>query len=236
MPIHATRHQANKTRFNRSSKIVSWSLELIFHSSAANLIKLNTKKNLFSSKDTLRGTLTKFYEKYKNELFDVSVQRSNEASNIALYTEFNKEFESGNFDDLNVLFQVVDFEKKFKYYVKLDLDSRLEDALMNRMILEYPTLYIVRNSKMSEYRMASQEKSTESKEEEKKRLADLEEGECDSVESDEVQSSDEELNEVVVSKRELDISSEVPCESKAVGKKLKADDDSEEDGELDDSN
>jgi len=237
MPMQATRHQANKTRFNRASKIVSWSLELIFHSTAASLIKLNTKKNLFSSKDTLRATLTKFYEKYKAELFDVAVQRSNKASNVALYTEFNRDFETGNFDDFNVLFQVIDHDKRSKHFVRLDLDAKLGEALRDRTVLEYPTLYIVRNANLGEYRMGVEEKENgEVREEEKKKLAvkektgDLEDGECDSEGSEEFQASDEEVNEPV-GKRvvEEDVSG-------SGSKRIKVGGESEEEGELDDSN
>ena len=126
--MQATRHKANKTRFNRASKIVSWSLELIFHTNTnmiANrppLIKLHTRKNLFSSKDTLRVILKKFYEKYKTELFESgSVHKIGKEANISVYTEFNGVFEENSpagFKGVNVLFQVCDIERQKKYFVR----------------------------------------------------------------------------------------------------------------------
>lgn len=266
MPMQATRHQANKSRFNRASKVVSWSIEFIFHlnnSPTTNLIKLNTKKNLFSSKDTLHNTLIKFYEKYKLDLFEApslksrtdSSLDSSQASTIALYTDFNAVFESEDFSDLNVLLPITDFESKKKYFIKLDLNDKLEDALRNKTLLEYPTLYIVRTKDLGGYTIQQDVKSisknltkeintTNSNEIDTKKeinkvrrtSGNLEDGECDSSLSDEFQESDEDEkmikrsmindDEEIISNKKLKIGDDINDCQKSVS----------EDGELDDSN
>lgn len=220
MPMQATRHLANKTRFNRASKVVSWSLELIFHlsnESASNLIKLNTKKNLFSSKDTMRDTLVKFYEKYKSDLFEPPSYKSKTdmqldsslTSTIALYTEYNSVFESANFKELNILMQIVNIEKKRRFFIKVDLNETLESVLKNKTLLEYPTFYIVKSCDLGVYTIETDQENEATNEvknsstkknllkkakpvnETSKENIDLEEGECDSEFSDEFEQSDE---------------------------------------------
>lgn len=159
MPNQATRHLANKTRFNRSSKVVSWSIEFIFHlnNKSPNLIKLNSEKNLFSSKETLRTILNSFYEKYKNDLFEPISHKTrvNTDSSISLdlHTEFNHIIEKEDFFGLNILLEVIDFENKQKFYTKLDLNETLENSLRGQTLLEYPTFYIVKDEEMSSYKL-----------------------------------------------------------------------------------
>lgn len=271
MPMQATRHMANKTRFNRASKVVSWSIEFIFHLNncpSTNLIKLNTKKNLFSSKDSLHNTLVKFYEKYKSDLFEMPSNRirsntsldSSQASTIALYTEFNSIFESGDFNNLNVLLPVTDFELKKKYFIKMNLNENLENLLRNKTLLEYPTLYIVKSQNLKSYNIEDDKKpvetilATELKDqkleesvENKKKVkliktagnGNLEEGECDSSLSDEFQESDED-NEMKDKNCENNAKRSINDTEPISNKKFKSlDADCEkslsEDGELEDS-
>ena len=264
--MQATRHLANKTRFNRASKIVSWSFEFIFHLSnrpttgSSHLLKLSTKKNLFSSKETLRNTLTRFYDKYKSELFEVpsaqlkkkfdtSMENSSQASIIALYTEFNSFFQSQDFSDLNLLFEVADYESRRKYFIKFDdLEQKLEEALRSKTILEYPTFYVVKTADLSSYHIASSPsleairtknehvEPTQKRSEFRGPTGNLEDGECN-TESDECQENDDILDkidqEVNCSKRLI-----ADCGDNASNKKLKASPNGSlsEEGELDDSN
>lgn len=260
MPMHATRHLANKTRFNRASKIVSWSFELIFHlsnkqtTSNSHLIKLHTKKNLFSSKETLRNILTKFYEKYNSELFEIPTQKkkfdtsmdSSQASMVALYTEFNTIFQSEDFSDLNLLFQVIDYNSKRKYFVRFDLNQKLEDVLRNKTILEYPTFYIVKTADLGDYSIESDilietiTTENDSHENLKKKVefrshnGNLEEGECD-TESDQCQEDDDILDKI---EQDTNCSKRLAADSESDNfiKKLKTSSNASlsEDGELDD--
>ena len=200
MPLQATRHLANKTRFNRNTKEVSWSLELIFHlndrNGDKNLLKLNTNKNLFSSKDTLHNVLSKFYQKYKSDLFETPSSKSKSdttasSNSIALYTEFNSVFEAECFNDENihVLQQIDDFEKKKKYFIKLDLNDTLEAVLRHKTIIEYPAFFIVKPNDLKEYSIQeetpnSQEKNISSKSPQISNKNKLEDGECNTDDSE----------------------------------------------------
>lgn len=241
MPNQASRHLANKTRFNRNSKVVSWSIELIFHlsnnSPNSNLIKLNTKKNLFSSKETLRSILNSFYEKYKSDLFEPSshktkVETDSSQNFLALYTEFDPIFKTENFTNINILLPVTDFEKKKKFYVKLDLNETLENSIRKRTLLEYPTFYIVKDEQMSSYRLEKDIEETTSKNSMKNEISesgshilkdanDLEDGEYNTSES---QDSDESL--VNSNKRPIDLDTD---QTSKKSKTIKT-----EDGELSD--
>ena len=157
MPVQSTRHQANKTRFNRAIKMVSWSLELIFHldslsdSKSSNLLKFNTRTTLFSSNETLRNGLIKFYQKYKTDLFEQSDRSAKSTSPVSLYTSFNAIFQEEKLENLNILFQVNDFSQKRKFFVKFDLDKNLGEILEKRTIIEYPTFYVVKKENLGEY-------------------------------------------------------------------------------------
>jgi hypothetical protein len=47
--------------------------------------------------------------------------------------------------------EVIDFDLKKKYYLKLDVDKKMEECLANRTLIEYPTFYLVKTSNLSEY-------------------------------------------------------------------------------------
>ena len=87
MPAASTRRKTNKTRFNRTTNTVSWSLELVFDlsptqqqqqetntkaASSNNLFRYSTKSLLFSSKCTLREALVRFFgATSKKKLFEL---------------------------------------------------------------------------------------------------------------------------------------------------------------------
>lgn len=159
---------------------------------------------------------------------------------IALYTEFNESFEAADFDDLNVLFQVIDVGKSRKYFIKLDLNESLENVLRNKTLLEYPTFYIVKTENLSSYDIQSPETVNNDVEAEIEKRSEIkgeaEEGECDTDKSDEFEESEEEavgVEEGLLSGNGLKRSSDDV--EITVEKKLKTGEDAE-DGELDDSN
>jgi hypothetical protein len=138
-------------------------------SNKANLFRFHTKSQLFSCQDTLRSMLSKFYKTYKSELFanvnsTAIFNQSNGDSNqkslknedqtwryICLYKTFNNPLEHEDLGELNVLMEVIDFDLKKKYYLKLDVDKKMEECLANRTLIEYPTFYLVKTSNLSEY-------------------------------------------------------------------------------------
>jgi hypothetical protein len=127
MPYQSTRHLYNKTLFNRAANTVSWSLEMVFHLNTKELFRFNTKSKLYSSHQPLRSILIKFYKDFKSELFENT--RAKEIKYRNLYEKFDKFFDQENFDDINVLFQIINMNLKQKYYVKFDLEQNLETSL-----------------------------------------------------------------------------------------------------------
>ncbi len=194
MPSQSSRHLSNKTKFNRSTKMVSWSMELIFHSDHNDIIKINTKNILFSSKNSLKEGLINFYDKYKNELIESAASNSSLVNPMSLYASFNTYFENNNFQELNILFRIDDYEKKEKYFIELNLNDSLEQLFRDKTIIEYPTLYIVKSNCLHEYLIKKEEKDelnimTKSMKIDTnnkiKSSDDLEDGECDDDEEEE---------------------------------------------------
>jgi hypothetical protein len=60
-------------------------------------------------------------------------------------------FEKEDLSELNVLMEVIDFDLKKKYYLKLNIDQKMEECLANRTLIEYPTFYLVKTSNLNEY-------------------------------------------------------------------------------------
>ena len=117
MPAQSSRHINNKTKFTRITRMVSWPLELIFHDNISkNSIQIHTKNILFSSQESLRNVLLSFYDKYKAELFDSYSDKGAlvEKNPMSLYTSFGGFFENRNFEKLNILFRIDDYEKNEK--------------------------------------------------------------------------------------------------------------------------
>ncbi|CAF0847562.1 unnamed protein product [Brachionus calyciflorus] len=220
MPPQSTRHSSNKTRFNRVKNMVSWSLELIFHLSSDELDKsqkyfaIDTKKTLFSSKETLKSCMKYFYAKFKNDLFDKSNLKY-EKNEIKLKKlnllneQFKDMFESDSLNDLNILYEIRDFKEKKRYFLKINLDSSLEDCLKNQTMIEYPSLYLVHSNNLCEYEIIENSvnilknneeedqkeiNNDKSKEEEngEEREEDDEEGEIEAFDQSESESDHEE--------------------------------------------
>lgn len=178
MPAQSTRHRFNRTRFNKRTTMVSWSLELIFNlddndntklDQADKRFKINTKNVLFSSKETLKNVLVHFYEKFKSDLFDRT--KLDKKSQFVMFDLFNADFESQDFTDISVLYEMADFAQNRKYFVKFELDKTLEENLANKVIIEYPTLYVVKNSHLGSFNV-----------EHERRVVNREDGECDDEE------------------------------------------------------
>ena len=146
MPIDSTRHAFNKSTFDRAKSQVNWSLEFVFHLSKGEQPierRFNTKSSLFSSRDSLREILTKFYAKQKSELASIN-------------TKFGEIFPNQQYDEIQVLYQFFDFQQRKKYFIKFDMSKALEENLRNQSIVEYPTLYIVKTSDLGDFEIQQQ--------------------------------------------------------------------------------
>jgi hypothetical protein len=151
MPHQSTRHLYNKTRFNRAAHTVSWSLEIVFHLNTNELFRFNTKSQLYPSNQTLKSILNQFYNDFKAELFENT--RAKEIKYRHLYETFDKSFNKKNYDDINVLFEIIDMNMKQKYYVKFNLEHNLENLLIQKSFIEYPTLFIVKTNDLDKYEL-----------------------------------------------------------------------------------
>jgi hypothetical protein len=208
MPTQSTRHLFNRTRFNRTLNLVSWSLEFIFalnknttNTNNKNIpnknrfFNFNTKTYIFSGKHTLKKVLTQFYAKFKSELFDRSnyysyankqlneKQLNEKEENVRLrrqlYEKFNESLGGGEErigNELSLLYEVVDVEMRKRYFLRLDLEKSLEENLMNKTIIEYPSLYVVRNEDLGWFKVVDEaEKINEEEEEEEEEKEEEEE-------------------------------------------------------------
>lgn len=165
MPPQSTRHMNNKTRFNRLKNMVSWSIEFIFHLAKLEdkYFRFDTKKVLFSSKETLRNCLKYFYQKFHMDLFDLtSLKYEKNQLKVKKINFLNEEykdiFENQSFDNLNVLFETKDFKEHKRFYVKFDLDQTLGDCLKNQTLIEYPSFFLVKKENLCEYEIIEQKK------------------------------------------------------------------------------
>ena len=165
MPPQSTRHLNNKTRFNRLKNMVSWSIEFIFHLTKLEdkYFRFDTKKVLFSSKETLRSCLRYFYAKFQMDLFDLtSLKYEKNQLKVKMHNLFNEDFkdifENESFDKLSVLFEIKDFTEHKRFYLKFDLDQTLGDCLKNKTLIEYPSIFLVKSENLCEYEIIEQKK------------------------------------------------------------------------------
>ena len=250
MPVQSTRHQCNKTRFNRAAGCVSWSVEFIFHLDQSlvgkklekTLFRLNTKLVLFSSRDTIKNILNQLNEKFKNSLFldDLSTNRE-ESSNVSacLMKTFGSTFKNESFeDDLHVLFEIKDYEQKKRFFVKFDMNKTFEECLKHKTIIEYPTLYLVAKNSLNEYavkedtvvvnQLESEEKAQERSEEMDESNGEEEEEEDD---EDETENNENKIKRLKIEDAESANSSVLENSRNRV----KNGDDESEEGEISDS-
>jgi hypothetical protein len=252
MPAQSTRHLNNRTRFNRHSSMVSWSLEFVFHLDGSGnqreLFKFDTKAYIFSAKESVKSVVLQFYRKFKPTLFER--ERLTKKSEFLLCTQYGDllEKETALDDQLDVLYEVLDYKKSKRYFIKFNTQQSLEENLRNKTIIEYPTLHVIRSENLKDYLVRTEEEEKEEegeKEEEEeddqdvdnlKSSADLkqsddenEEGELlyDDIEEDAKASSS--VAEAAAVKR-VKIQSENNTESNF--KRLKLDPSQMEDGEL----
>ena len=156
MPAQSTRHVNNKTRFNRTTSAISWSLEFAFHldqskvesSLKSHLFRFHTKSCLFASSETIREVLAQMYAKFKGALFE---NISENDSSVCLIKTFAGLFKEQNFADVHVLFEMSNFTLKKKYFVRFGLDQKLDECLRNKSLIEYPTLYLVTANDLDKY-------------------------------------------------------------------------------------
>ena len=245
MPVQSTRHQCNKTRFNRAAGCVSWSVEFVFHLDQSlvskklekTLFRLNTKTVLFSSKDTIRTILAQLNEKFKSSLF-LELDESS-----ALVKTFGGVFKNESFEqDLNVLFEIKDYEKKKRFFVGFEMDKSFEECLRNKTVIEYPTLYLVTKRCLGEYvvkedtvvvnkvDMDKSEENVQMENEEVDESSEEEEGE------EEEENETENLNESKIKKLKIDDSETAKRNIRENSqKRQKNGDDESEEGEISES-
>lgn len=221
MPPQSSRHLNNKTRFNRSANLVSWSIEFVFHLDSDDLkdrtnkyFRFDTKRVLFCSKESLKSTLLNFYKKFKADLFDKGQNKYLKEDEIklkklnCLYEQFGGLLESEDFRDLNVLYEVQDLRLKKKFYLNFDLEKSLEECLNGRSMIEYPSLFLVRTKSLQEYEIVNRVEKEVDEPNDEKESPDLEEnddgdkdeGELDD-ESDKSENEDEEETEQSLRKK-----------------------------------
>jgi hypothetical protein len=248
MPVQSTRRQCNKTRFNRAAGCVSWSVEFVFHLDQSlvgkklekTLFRLNTKAVLFSSKDTMRTILAQLNEKFKSALF----LSSETGESSALVRTFGSVFKNESFEqDLNVLFEIKDYERKKRFFVGFEMDKSFEECLSNKTVIEYPTLYLVTKSCLGEYVIredtvvvnnVDMEKSEENVQMENEEVNESSEGVEEEEEEEENEA--ENLNESKIKKLKIDDSETANSNILELGqKKNKNGDDESEEGEISDS-
>lgn len=88
--------------------------------------------------------MNNFYNKFKSDLFN--------SSNRELDQKFCHIFETGDFkNDMSILYEIVDLKARQRYFVALNLDKSLEENLLNKTIIEYPSLFIVRNQDLADF-------------------------------------------------------------------------------------
>lgn len=168
MPSESTRHKQNRTRFNRNAQLVIWSLELVFDLGAS-VAKIHTKANLFHSNETLRALLVRFHRLYANSLFQGGgggrekqpLSESESQAVLLVLDAFKSNFQavavaaddSTSVHGLCVLVEEASAGRRT--YCKLDLDQRLDQALTGRCIIEYPTLFVVKDEDLHKYPLTS---------------------------------------------------------------------------------
>lgn len=88
--------------------------------------------------------MNNFYNKFKSDLFN--------STNRELDQKFCHIFETGDFKrDTSILYEIVDLKVRQRYFVSLDLEKSLEENLLNKTIIEYPSLFIVRNQDLADF-------------------------------------------------------------------------------------
>lgn len=158
MPAQSTRRLNNKTRFNKTTGLVSWSVEFILFVDRVEgnnvYFKQDSKSTLFSDKDPLDKLINKFFTHYKLEIMnDEKNKKVSSAYRLATLDESNSIAEQ-----VHVLFQVTDLSRQTKYFVEFDKSKTLEECLKHRTIIEYPSLYLIRDEDLSNFKI---EKETE---------------------------------------------------------------------------
>ena len=101
-----------------------------------------------------------------------------------------------NDESIHVLQQIDDFERKKKYFLKLDLNDTLEAVLRNKTIIEYPTFFIVKPCDLKEYSIQAEASNCQETNVLNKPLQispknKLEDGECNTENSED---EDEQVN------------------------------------------
>jgi hypothetical protein len=145
MPRHSTKRLANRTRFDKMTKIISWHVELRF--ALGQVYSLN---DLCSSKMKLSEVLCNFYKENEFNLF------LDDQPLHGLQVEFKKLTE-GEESGLNILYEMRNFTLKCKYYLKFNLDRMLEENLFKKTVIEYPVFHVVLSKDLEKFNIKKEE-------------------------------------------------------------------------------
>jgi hypothetical protein len=139
MPRHSTKRLANRTRFDKETKLIHWHVDIKFFASPKKSEQF-TVNGLCSSDDLIKSIIQKFYKENQQVLF---------LRGQVLYNFDGALMSLG--PELNVLLEVFDYKSKRKYHSKLDLNKTLANTLHKKSVIEYPTLIIVLNENLNEF-------------------------------------------------------------------------------------
>ena len=219
MPAESTRHKFNKTRFNRQTGLVSWSLQFVFHVSNSttnsreddkmSFFRFDTKNSLFSGQDTIEQIVSSFLHKFRLDLANEPVNKPVcDAYDLSGGVNISDAQLKHIVNGLHVVYEEIDHACLKKRYVRFEKQRTLENCLRGRVVIEYPTLHLVKAENLSwfdveedeEEKMANNveffkvpnvppmklSQSTVTKTDKSQNLEDLEDGECDDDEDEEL--------------------------------------------------
>lgn len=156
MPKHSTKRTANKTRFDKNTKIINWFVELSFFVSNGDELTLKTYQidDLCSSNERLNEILNRFYISNQYTLF-LDDQSLNRYRNSFEILKNNAKSDENN--EPIVLFEIRNFLLKKRFFIKFDLNKTLNENLTHKTIVEYPTLIVVLKNDLSKFDVKSEE-------------------------------------------------------------------------------
>lgn len=131
LPKHFSRHKQNTTQLHFETKIIYWRLELIFYQ--AENLKIVVER--CSENERLSAVLSNFidFEKCPD-----------------IYKKSLKFYHAAGLPGLEVLLKAENVKKQPSFFA-LDLSSTLKENFEDRIIIEYPILYIIFKTHKDEF-------------------------------------------------------------------------------------
>jgi hypothetical protein len=130
-------------------------------------VKFNSNNLLFSNKMRLDQILLDFFDHFKKEYLEIDnktnhslIKNDDPSFNIAFYSTMKHCFDEktdliNKFTSLNyaVLIQDNDVKSEMNSFSILNINDSLETVLINKIIIEYPTLIIVDQENLKKYKI-----------------------------------------------------------------------------------